>query len=236
MNITREINFLKAVAANNDRQWMQEHKDEFTACRKDFEQTVTDIITEFTKFDPEIGNLQAKDCCYRFYRDIRFSPDKSPYKRHFGAYICSDGKKSLRGGYYIHIQPGHCLIGFGCYWLPTNILTATRNEIMGNISDWRKIVESKKFGDMFGRPNTGHWDDDSVSPKGFGLTALKTCPKGFPKDYEFIDYLKMKDYCCWVALDEGFFKQPDFIQRLAGIAKTAKPMMDFINNVFDDYI
>lgn len=52
MNITREINFLKAVAANNDRQWMQEHKDEFTACRKDFEQTVTDIITEFTKFDP----------------------------------------------------------------------------------------------------------------------------------------------------------------------------------------
>lgn len=236
MNITREINFLKAVAANDDRQWMQEHKDEFTACRKDFEQTVTDIITEFTKFDPEIGNLQAKDCCYRFYRDIRFSPDKSPYKRHFGAYICSDGKKSLRGGYYIHIQPGHCLIGFGCYWLPTNILTATRNEIMGNISDWRKIVESKKFVDMFGRPNTGHWDDDSVSPKGFGLTALKTCPKGFPKDYEFIDYLKMKDYCCWVALDEDFFKQPDFIQRLAGIAKTAKPMMDFINNVVDDYI
>ena len=236
MNITREINFLKAVAANNNRPWFQEHKEEYTWCKDDFEKTIAEIIAKFSSFDSEIANLQPKDCCYRFYRDVRFSQDKSPYKRHFGAYMCAKGKKSLRGGYYLHIQPGHCLFAIGCYYLPTNILTSTRNEIMGNIDEWRKIVESKKFVKTFGHPDKGTWNDDEVSPKGFGLEALKTCPKGFPKDYKFLDYLKMKDYCCWVSLDEDFFKEKDFINKLADIAKTGKPMMDFINNVVDDYI
>ena len=94
MNITREINFLKAVAANNNRPWFQEHKEEYTWCKDDFEKTIAEIIAKFSSFDSEIANLQPKDCCYRFYRDVRFSQDKSPYKRHFGAYMCAKGKKS----------------------------------------------------------------------------------------------------------------------------------------------
>lgn len=235
MDIRNDIRFLKGVAANNNRPWFQEHKDEYTYCKNDFEQSIATIIAEFSAFDPEIANQQAKDCCYRFYRDIRFSEDKSPYKRHFGAYISAHGKKSLRGGYYIHIQPGHCLFAAGCYWLPTNILTSTRNEIMSRIDEWREAVENRKFVMTFGRPNKGVWNDDELSAKGFGLSALKTAPKGFPKDYEFMQYLKMKDYCCWVSLPEYFFVNKAYVSRLAKIAKTAKPMMDFINSVVDDY-
>lgn len=236
MNIKRDIEFLKAVAANNNRPWFQEHKAEYLFCKDDFEKSVGEIIAKFSTFDAEVANQQAKDCCYRFYRDIRFSADKSPYKRHFGAYISSQGKKSLRGGYYLHVQPGHCLFAVGCYWLPTNILTSVRNEIMTRIDEWRGVVESKEFVTTFGRPNEGFWNDDEISPKGFGLEALKTSPKGFPKDYEFMQYLKMKDYCCWVSLSEDFFLSDDYIDKLAGIAMTAKPMMDFVNSVVDDYI
>lgn len=235
MDIKRDIDFLKAVAANNNRPWFQEHKDEYNYCKNDFERSIGDIIAKFSTFDSEIASQQAKDCCYRFYRDVRFSADKSPYKRHFGAYISAHGKKALRGGYYIHVQPGHCLFAVGCYWLPTNILTSTRNEIMARIEEWRECVENKQFVDTFGRPNEGYWNDEEISPKGFGLSALKTCPKGFPKDYEYLPYLKMKDYCCWVSLPEDFFASSDYIDRLADIAKTAKPMMDFINAVVDDY-
>lgn len=236
MNIKRDIEFLKAVAANNNRPWFQEHKSEYLYCKDDFERSVAGIIAKFSTFDPEIANQQAKDCCYRFYRDIRFSADKSPYKRHFGAYISAQGKKSLRGGYYLHVQPGHCLFAVGCYWLPTNILTSVRNEIMTRIDEWRGVVESKEFVNTFGRPNEGFWNDDEISPKGFGLEALKTSPKGFPKDSEFMQYLKMKDYCCWVSLPEEFFISDSYVDKLAGIAMTAKPMMDFVNSVVDDYI
>ena len=64
---------------------------------------------------------------------------------------------------------------------------------MANIDEWRKDVENDEFISLFGHPNQGEWTDDKVSEKGFGLTALKTAPKGFPKDYEYLHYLRMKD-------------------------------------------
>jgi uncharacterized protein (TIGR02453 family) len=235
MNIEKIIHFLQDIAANNNREWFQKHKGEYEVARDDFQKGISDVISQFSVFDPEISHLTAKDCCYRFNRDTRFSPDKSPYKRHLGAYISAHGRKALRGGYYIHVQPGNCLFAVGCYWLPTNILTSTRNEIMARIDEWRAAVENGKFVKTFGYPGDGHWEDDNVSPKGFGLQHLKTCPKGFPKDYEYLEYLKMKDYCCWVTLDETFFAQPNWIKRLEDLALTGKPMMDFINSVVDDY-
>lgn len=235
MNSKRIMQFLNGIAAHNSREWFQEHKKEYDACKSDFEQGIAKAIVGYSSFDDEIAHLQVKDCTYRFYRDIRFSNDKSPYKRHFGAYICAHGKKSLRGGYYIHLQPGNCLLAIGCYCLPTNILTSCRNEIMGNIDEWRDAVENGHFVKLFGYPNEGHWQGDEVSDKGFGLASLKTCPKDFPRDYEFIDYLRMKDYCAWVKVPDEFFDGDDWVRKSAELFEVGKPMMDFINSVVDDY-
>lgn len=235
MNTIRILGFLNDIAANNNRDWFQEHKLEYETVKRDFDQGVGAAIKALSTFDDEISHVQVKDCTYRFYRDIRFSPDKSPYKRHFGAYICAKGRKALRGGYYIHVQPGNCLVAIGSYWLPTNILTSCRNELIANIEDWRKIVESGKFISTFGYANEGCWEDGCVSPKGFGLAALKTIPKGFPRDYEFAQYLRMKDYCCWLKVPDNFFEGGKWETKFIDICKTGKPMMDFMNNVIDDY-
>lgn len=235
MDINRIMKFLGNVAVNNNREWFHEHKNEYQACKESFEADIAKAIACYSSFDDEISHLQVKDCVYRFYRDTRFSQDKSPYKRHFGAYICAHGRKSLRGGYYIHVQPGNCLLAIGSYYLPTHILTSCRNEIMGNIDEWRKSVENGRFVNLFGYPNQGHWQDDEVSHKGFGLTSLKTCPKDFPRDYEFIDYLRMKDYCAWVKVPDDFFASDRWLQASADIFKVGKPMMDIINSVVDDY-
>ncbi len=232
MQTQRIINFLKQIAANNNRPWFQEHKAEYDACRADFEQGVQQLLLKLSVMDPEVAHLEVKDCVYRFYRDTRFSEDKSPYKQHFGAYICAKGKKSLRGGYYMHVEPGNCMLATGSYWLPTNILTSCRNEIMGNIDEWRRIVESPKFVRLFGKPNQGKWEK---TDKGFGLEALKTCPAGFPKDYEFISYLRMKDYCCWKRVPDNFFDGDAWTGEALKVFKVAKPMMDFMNAVIDDY-
>ena len=232
MNADRIIAFLRDIAANNNRPWFQEHKAEYLACKNDYEQDIAQAIIRISEFDDEVAHLQVKDCVYRFYRDTRFSEDKSPYKRHLGAYICSKGKKALRGGYYIHVEPGNCLLATGSYWLPTNILTSCRNEIMGNIDAWREAVENKQFVKYFGKPNEGTWEQ---SDKGFGLEYLKTCPSGFPRDYEFIQYLRMKDYCCWKNVPDDFFNGDDWYDEAIKIFKTAKPMMDFMNSVIDDY-
>lgn len=229
------FDFLRGVAANNNRQWFAEHKNEYLAAKAEFEQGVAQALGALSAMDASLAHLTVKDCVYRFYRDTRFSPDKSPYKRHFGAYISAHGRKGLHAGYYIHMQPEYCLVAVGAYWLPTNILTSVRNEIMGNIDTWRSCVENGEFIHMFGYPNASKWSDEAPDPKGFGIDCLKTVPKGFPKDYEFLSYLRMKDYCAWHCVPANFFAPKHWTEGLTRIALVAKPMMDFTNNVIDDY-
>ena len=240
MDAKRILSYLKQLTANNSREWFQAHKTEYDAIRADFEEGVKLAIGRIAEFDPSIAHLNVKDCTYRFYRDTRFSNDKSPYKNHLGAYIAAHGKKALHGGYYLHLEPDHCMVACGNYWLPTNILTSCRNEIMANTEQWLECVENKEFLKYFGNSATNSfkaptdvssWDQ----PQGFGLERLKTCPSGFPRDWEHIAYLRMKDYCCWHQVPNDFYKGEKWLNEIATIFKSAKPMMDFINSVIDDY-
>ena len=240
MNQKKILKFLRQVMVNNNREWFQEHKAEYEAVRAEFEQGIAQAIERITTFDTEIAPVKVKDCTYRFYRDTRFSADKSPYKNHFGAYINAKGKKALRGGYYLHLEPDHCLLAVGNYWLPTNILPSCRNEIMANTDEWLKCVENEAFQKFFGSDvvtsmkeptNVDSWDQ----PQGFGLTQLKTCPSGFPKEWEHVRYLRLKDYCCWHAVSNTFFEGDGWLDEMERIFRAAKPMMDFMNAVIDDY-
>lgn len=225
------LDFLKEVTMNNNRPWFMEHKSEYEAVKAEWERGVAQALERIGSFDASVLSQQVKDCTYRFYRDTRFSEDKSPYKNHLGAYINAHGKKALRGGYYIHIEPGHCLVAVGNYWLPTNILTSCRNELMANEEEWLRCVESKAFKKYFDAPEDASWD----SPQGFGMTKLKTCPSGFPRDYEHLRYLRLKDYCAWHHVSDDFFEGDDWLNEMERIFLAAKPMMDFVNAVIDDY-
>ncbi|MGN1375011.1 MAG: DUF2461 domain-containing protein [Prevotella sp.] len=225
------LDFLSDIKVNNNRQWFQANKDRYMEVRTEFETFVADAITCISEFDNTISHITVKDATYRFYRDTRFSQDKSPYKRHLGAYIAAHGKKSLHGGYYIHFEPGNCLLACGNYYLPTNILTSCRNEIMANIDRWLDIVESKAFVKTFGKAGVAEWGDE----RGFGLETLKKAPSGFPRDYEHIEYLRLKDYCCWTRISDDFFASDNWRKAMTEIFLIGKPMMDFINDVVDDY-
>ena len=231
MNTDIIFSFLKDIARNNNREWFATHREEYVRARDEFEKGMEQAIACIAQFDESVAGIAVKDCMYRFNRDTRFSLDKAPYKRHFGAFINAHGKKSLRGGYYIHLEPENSLLAVGTYWLPTNILTACRNEIMGNIELWRNIVEKKSFVRLYGKPGESKWGD----ARGFGMEHLKTCPSGFPRDYEFLPYLRMKDYCCWRGVKDTFFNGDGWLSEMSELMKEAKPMMDFVNNVIDDY-
>ena len=233
MDTHRILSFLNGIARNNNREWFLKNKTEYLAVRADFEADVTKAIMRIASFDDSIAHITAKDATYRFNRDTRFSPDKSPYKRHFGAYIAAHGKKAMHGGYYIHIEPGNSMLSCGSYWLPTNVLTACRNEIMVNIDEWRSIVENDEFVRLFGRAGEHTWTE--TGSNGFGSEHLKSCPAGFPRDYEHIQYLRMKDYCVWHAVTDDFYSSDGWLDYMEHVFRVGRPMMDFINAVIDDY-
>lgn len=236
MNAQLILSFLQNIATNNNREWFLSHKPQYLQARAEFERGVENAIRRIGAFDTSIAHLKPADCCFRFYRDVRFSQDKSPYKRHFGAYISAHGKKSLHAGYYLHMEPGHCLLSAGAYWLPTKILTACRNEIMANTDQWRAVVENGAFIHHFGYPGEGHWENEGeMSDKGFGLSSLKKCPTGFPADYPYIQYLRLKDYAVWIRVPDDYFASARWTENMAQVFEIAKPMMDFMNDVIDDY-
>ena len=45
----------------------------------------------------------------------------------------------------------------------------------------------------------------------------------------------MKDYCCWHRVPDDFFEGDEWLAEAVKIFKVAKPMMDFMNAVIDDY-
>ena len=91
---------------------------------------VEELIPSLQRIDPELGPLTLSECTYRIYRDTRFSPDKTPYKVHMGAYINRQGKKSPFAGYYVHISPVEgSLWGGGLYCPDPRIPKAVREDI-----------------------------------------------------------------------------------------------------------
>lgn len=212
--------FLRDVAAHNDRVWFAAHRDEYDRARLIFETMAEQLIGGLAVIDPTVGHLSVKDCTYRFYRDTRFSEDKSPYKRHFGLYVAAHGKKAFHGGYYLHIEPASCMIAGGAYCLPSNILRTVRQSVVDEIEEFRSIVEAPEFRRLF--PT-------------LGMDRVKTVPKGFPRDFPFPEYIRPKDYSVATQIPDDFLRQPDWLQQTLHVFEVMKPFLDFINYTIDDY-
>lgn len=206
--------FLTLLKDNNNREWFTENKPQFQKAKLSFENSIKELIDLIHKIDPSIGLPQPKDCIFRIYKDIRFSKDKTPYKTNMGAYIVNGGRKSPKGGYYIHVEPGASFIAGGIYCPPADVLKKVRKEVYNFTDEYKAIVLDKKFIKLF--------------PE-FYQDKLKMAPKGFPKDFEDIDLLKYKSYIVSHALSDGELSGPNGIKIIKEAIKTLKPLNDFIN-------
>ncbi|KAK5003052.1 hypothetical protein LTR39_006529, partial [Cryomyces antarcticus] len=56
------------------------HDPDYRASLSDFNSFVECLTQKVVEVDNTIPELPVKDIVYRIYRDIRFSPDQTPYK------------------------------------------------------------------------------------------------------------------------------------------------------------
>ncbi|MEA4935234.1 MAG: DUF2461 domain-containing protein [Paludibacter sp.] len=221
MATTNILAFLRELKDNNNREWFAENKERYESTRKDFERISNALILKVSKFDDDIKHVTTKDCVFRIYRDTRFSHDKTPYKTHYGVFIAAGGgRKSVRGGYYFHLEPENCFIATGVWCPPPEILKALRQSVYDNIDEFKEITTRPDFSRYF---NAFYQDD-----------KLKTAPKGFPKDFPDIDLLKLKHYMVEYKLNESFLTQNDFVGKVAEIFKAAHPLNVFLNYTVDE--
>lgn len=205
----RLFKFLRDLEKNNNREWFSVHKDEYDYLKKEWEADVQKLITQMSVYDNSLLNLQAKDCIYRIYRDVRFSPNKAPYKTYFSAVIGAGGRKCIKSCYYLHVQPGGNSGLFGGIWCPEpTLLNALRHSIDDNVEEFEEILEAPEFSSLY---------------KLVG-NSLKTAPKGFAKNSPNIKYLRFKEYLLEHKLPDEYFYSNDWIEKSA---KEFQPQLTF---------
>lgn len=218
---TALFKFLNELKLNNNREWFQDNKKQYDILRNEFIEVVRLLIDRISTFDPEIAGLDAKNCIYRIYRDIRFSHDKTPYKTHFGAYMTGyGGRTSPYAGYYIHLEPGNSLLSGGVWCPPSPILKKLRKDIYDNIDEFVEIIENKDFKKTF--------------PALEG-EMLKRMPDGFPADSPYDYILKHKDFTVSSAKPEEFFYSDNWMDQAIDDFKKLYPFNRFLNYTVGDF-
>lgn len=215
------IKFLKDLARNNNKPWFDAHRDAYDAARADFASFIQKVIDQFSKHDTSIKTLVAKDCMFRINRDIRFSKDKRPYKKNFAASINKGGKKSMLGGYYFHLEPGRTFVGGGVWQPMPDDLKKLRQEIDYNLSDFKKIIEGRKFRSVYG-------DIDRSAE--FLLTRV---PKGYEPDNPAADYLRLKSYIAMVGFKDSDLTSRDLTKKTVAALAALQPLIIFLNNAIE---
>ena len=227
----RLLSFLSDLALNNSRDWFLANRDRYDEAHKCFVAFAADYLARLSEIDPDLAALTPKDCIWRIYRDVRFSADKRPYKDWFGVFAAapapgrtaaaSGGKKALRGGYYVHLQPGSCMFAGGIWAPAPDLLKALRQEIDANADEVERIMADPAWQRWF-----GDFDTDWM---------LKKVPAGFSPDSPHADWLKRKAYTFSTPLSDAQVCSPDFLDLVSDIARAAKPMNDFLNYTFEEY-
>lgn len=211
------LQFLKEIKLNNNKPWFDAHRKDYEAAKEDFSNFVQKLIDQFGKKEPAVSHLKARDCMYRINRDVRFSKDKSPYKTNMGAYINAQGKKSMTGGYYFHFEPGNSFVGGGMWHPMPEQLNKVRQEIDYNFSDFKKIVSSKKFKDVYAGLST---DKEYV---------LSRVPKGYEADNPAAEYLKHKSFVVMAPVSDNELIDKSLANQAVKGFEALKPMVDFLN-------
>jgi len=204
------LDFLKALDLNNNREWFDANKNWYQVEALEFKNWVSKIESELRKADM-IDQVKI----FRIYRDVRFSKDKSPYKTNFGASF-SRATARLRGGYYLHIQPGHSFVGGG-FWNPNSAdLLRIRKEFEMDSSHIRKIIQDKNFKKYF-----GDLMGDEVS----------TAPKGFDKNDPNIDLIRKKQFLVKHDLDDKIIGSSEMFNQVTGSYAAMRPFFDYMSQV-----
>lgn len=185
------------------------------AAMLDFSET---LLGRMLAFAPEMQGLQAKECMFRIFRDIRFSRNKLPYKTNMGAYFAKGGRKSHFAGYYIHIQPGASFVAGGLWMPEPAILHQVRQEIYFRPDAFLGILKGKKFAALF---------------KEVEGERLKYVPKAYDSQHPAAEWLKLKSFIVSYSFTDAELVQADFTSKVLEKMKAMKSWVEFLNQAIE---
>lgn len=136
------ILFLKELKANNNREWFNEHKQVYQeALLQPFRSLATMLTPAMYNIDPQF-ELRPSKMLSRIYRDIRFSPNKDPYKSSMWLNFQQAATHWENfPGYFAELNTEHFMIGMGLFMPKRKIMDYLREEIDYSRDSFKEMAE-----------------------------------------------------------------------------------------------
>lgn len=220
------MTFLRGLARHNDRNWFNDRKPIYERELKAPMLALVDEITQsMAEYAPE-HMRPAHKSMMRIYRDIRFSPDKRPYKTHLSAWWTRRGmEKTSGGGFYLQIGPKICFLAAGVYMPERDQLLALRRWMAENHRDYNKQLNKLLKPRLSSSSRTRRVPAmERIDPE-----ALSRMPKGFPSDHPADELLRARNWGVRCSLPLSLALQPGLAREIIARFRLMAPLVDTLN-------
>ncbi len=192
------LDFYDGLTADNSKTWWTAHKAIY----------IDKVLRPMTELAEELAAEFGEPKIFRPYRDVRFSPDKTPYKTHIGAVIGGTG--------YVQLSAEGLGAGAGMWEMNTDQLARYREGVVGDRlgAELEEIVAELEKADI-----TVH-----------GHGALKSAPRGYPADHPRITLLRYKGLTAWRQWPaEPWLESAQAKGRVVSFLRTAQPLCSWLS-------
>ena len=205
--------FLKDLTKNNNREWFNEHKEQFKEfVEKPFHAFIEELINQLREMDPKI-QITSKEAVFRIYKDIRFSKDKTPYKEYMAALISKHGRKDhSTPGMYLELRQDGIQIYRGVYEPTKEQLTNIRYFIADHLNEFNKLLQQKPFIKRYG---SIQGEKNKLIPADLKEAASKQA------------LIYNKHFYCSCKLEKAWITSDKLIKELINCYKDAKAVNQF---------
>lgn len=196
--------WFEGLEADNSREYFAAHRDVFEeAIRDQMEALLAELSKQFG------GEVKL----FRQNRDIRFSPDKSPYKTN--TYGVVHGSELAAHGLYASISARGLVAGSGYHIMARDQLERYRDAV----DDDARGPELGKLLAKVQKAGLEVWGE-----------SLATAPRGYPKDHKRIELLRRKSLALGAALNFGRgIGRDDGLQFVTKTWRTAAPVTGWLD-------
>jgi len=159
------LQFFNGLKRDNSKTYFEAHRQVY---EEQVRQPMEALLAELEK---DLGpDIEVK--IFRLNRDLRFSPDKRPYKEHLGAYLSSP----RAGGVYLQVSNDGVYVAVGSHEMASDQLARFRDAVAGK--------EGEKLARIVA----------ALVKDGYQVTepSFKRVPAGYPADHPRGDLLRSK--------------------------------------------
>ena len=197
------LQFFHGLKRDNSKAYFEAHRAVYQDLVR---QPMEALVSELER---DLGpDVEVK--IFRLNRDLRFSPDKRPYKEHLGAYLSN----TRAGGLYLQISDDGLYMAIGAHEMAADQLTRFRDAVAGR--------EGEKLARIVA----------SLQKDGYEVTepSFKRVPVGYPADHPRGELLRSKGLMASRNCKPGPWLQTvEAKQRVRDTIKASKPLTSWLD-------